>query len=404
MTDSTGTTPSRAQLSNTHVSPGVLITAVVLVALNLRAVLSSLPTVAIQIQETTGWSDSTLGILTTIPVMCMGVMALTVPSLIMHFGRKQLVVIALVTLATAMLLRAIESVSMLLFLSALLAGIGIALIAGVIPGIVREQLPHRLGQATALWTAAMMTSAALGAALTVPIAGWLGSWSLALAFWCVPAFIALGFWLYAERAAPNHDRPKTLVNLRSLPWRNKLAWALALNMTVNSIVFYSAVAWIAPSYVDRGYSQESAGWLFGLFASAQIVAALLLAGFSPRIKYRRTLFSFAFVATAVALITVGWFPSFSPWIVMFIFGFFISGSFAMTLGLLSEYSQDAPGAARLTAMGFFITYTIGALGPYFSGLLLDIFDSWQLVFSALAVIALSQLLFVAPLRRGAKVE
>ena len=399
MTDSTASSRTEA-----HVSTGVLITAVVLVALNLRAVLSSLPTLATQIQETTGWSDSTLGILTTIPVLCMGIMALTVPSLIMHFGRKMLVVIALLTLAISMLIRAIESFSALLFLSAFLAGIGIALIAGVIPGIVREQLPHKLGQATALWTAAMMTSAALGAALTVPIANWLGSWSLSLAFWAIPAFSALGFWLYAERAAPSHDRPTALVKLRALPWRNKLAWALALNMTVNSIVFYSAVAWIAPSYVDRGYSQEGAGWLFGLFASAQVISALLLAGLSLKIKYRRTLFSSAIAITGLALLAVGWYPNFSPWVVMFVFGFFISGTFAMLLGLLSEYSQDAPSAARLTAMGFFITYTVAALGPYLSGLLLDAFDSWQLVFSALAVIALSQLLFVAPLKRGVKVD
>lgn len=398
MTDSTATTRLDA-----HVPTGVLITAVVLVALNLRAVLSSLPTLATQIQETTGWSDSTLGILTTIPVLCMGIMALTVPSLIMHFGRKMLVVLALLTLATSMLIRAIESISALLFLSVFLAGIGIALIAGVIPGIVREQLPHKLGQATALWTAAMMTSAALGAALTVPIANWLGSWSLALAFWAIPALLALSFWLYAERAAPSHDRPTALVKLRALPWRNKLAWALALNMTVNSVVFYSAVAWIAPSYVDRGYSQENAGWLFGLFASAQVISALLLAGLSLKIKYRRTLFSSAIALTGLALLAVGWYPNFSPWVVMFVFGFFISGTFAMLLGLLSEYSQDAPSAARLTAMGFFITYTVAALGPYLSGLLLDAFDSWQLVFSALAVIALSQLLFVAPLKRGVKV-
>lgn len=399
MTDSTATTRLDA-----HVPTGVLITAVVLVALNLRAVLSSLPTLATQIQETTGWSDSTLGILTTIPVLCMGIMALTVPSLIMHFGRKMLVVLALLTLATSMLIRAIESISALLFLSVFLAGIGIALIAGVIPGIVREQLPHKLGQATALWTAAMMTSAALGAALTVPIANWLGSWSLALAFWAIPALLALSFWLYAERAAPSHDRPTALVKLRTLPWRNKLAWALALNMTVNSVVFYSAVAWIAPSYVDRGYSQENAGWLFGLFASAQVISALLLAGLSLKIKYRRTLFSSAIALTGLALLAVGWYPNFSPWVVMFVFGFFISGTFAMLLGLLSEYSQDAPSAARLTAMGFFITYTVAALGPYLSGLLLDAFDSWQLVFSALAVIALSQLLFVAPLKRGVKVD
>ena len=237
--------------SSHNTSQPVLITAVVLVALNLRAVLSSLPTVASNIEETTGWNDATLGILTTIPVLCMGLIALAVPALAMHLGRKAVVIFALLSLAIASLLRAIEGLPNLLFISAILAGLGIALAGGIIPGIVREKLNHRLGLATSLWTAGLMGSAALGGALTVPLANALGSWSLALACWSIPAFIALAFWMYAERDTPDHDRPQSLVKIRELPWRNTLAWALAANMALNSIIFYSSLAWIAPSYADR---------------------------------------------------------------------------------------------------------------------------------------------------------
>ncbi len=386
-----------------HVTPGVLLAAIVLVALNLRAALSSLPTVVTDIQEATGWSDATLGILTTIPVLCMGILALLVPTLIMRLGRKRLIIIALLSLTIGMLLRAIEAIPTLLFVSAFLAGLGIALSAGVIPGIVREQLPDSLGKANALWTAALMGSAALGAAFTVPIAVWLDSWSLALAAWALPAVVALAFWVFAERHSPRHDRTKTTVKLNSLPWRSKLAWGLTLNMTINSIVFYSSVAWIAPSFVERGWSQEDAGWLFGIFAAAQVVSALLLAGLSTRITYRRTLFAGTILASVFSLLAIGWLPEFYPWIPLLIFGFFLSGTFAMLLGLLSEYSSSAPSAARLTAMAFFITYTVAAFGPFFSGVLLDTFDSWPMVYSVLAVIALSQLLVVKPLTHKALV-
>lgn len=389
------TTPQEKSVP--HVTPGVLLTAIVLVALNLRAALSSLPTVITDIQDATGWSDATLGILTTIPVLCMGLLALVVPTLIERLGRKKLIIIALLALTLGMLLRAFESFPALLFVSAFLAGLGIALSAGVIPGIVREQLPDSLGKANALWTAALMGSAALGAAFTVPIAIWLNSWSLALAAWAFPAIVALGFWMFAERHSPPHDRTSVVVKLNSLPWRNTLAWALTLNMTINSIVFYSSVAWIAPSFVERGWSQEDAGWLFGIFAAAQVVSALLLAGLSSRITYRRTLFAGTILATVFSLLAIGWLPEFYPWIPLLIFGFFLSGTFAMLLGLLSEYSSNAASAARLTAMAFFITYTVAAFGPFFSGVLLDTFDSWPMVYSALAVIALSQLLVVRPL-------
>jgi cyanate permease len=376
----------------------------VLVALNLRAALSSLPTVASDIQSATGWNDSTLGILTTIPVLCMGIIALAVPSLAMHFGYKRLVVIALISLTVAMILRAIETMPVLLFVSAFLAGLGIALSGGLIPGIVRQQLPTAIGKASSLWTSAMMASAALGGALTVPIALVLNSWSLALAFWGIPAVIALTFWLYAERNSPSHDRPQTLVQVRQLPWRNPLAWALALNMAINSVVFYSSIAWIAPSYVDRGWSQETAGWLFGAFTISQVFAALILAGLVSRITYRRSLFSILFLTTSLTLLAIAWAPDFLPWLILTIFGFSLSGAFAMLLALLTEYSKDAPSAARLTAMAFFITYCIGALGPFLAGLLLDQFQSWSILFTILAVIALLQLIVVPPLRRNLSVH
>jgi len=389
--------------SRYNTSQPVLMTTVVLVALNLRAVLSSLPTVASNIEETTGWSDATLGILTTIPVLCMGLIALAVPALAMHLGRKAVITFALLSLAFASLLRAIEGLPNLLFVSAILAGLGIALAGGIIPGIVREKLNQRLGLSTTLWTTALMGSAALGGALTVPLANALGSWSLALACWSIPAFVALGFWMYAERDTPDHDRPQSLVKIRELPWRNTLAWALAANMALNSIIFYSSLAWIAPSYADRGWSQETAGWLFGLFTASQVLSALTLTRLSARIKHRRTLFMGAILATILALFSIAWLPNFLPWLTLLILGFFLSGGFAMTLGLLSEYSSDAQSAARLTAMAFFVTYTTAAVGPFLAGFLLDLFNSWSMVFSILGCVALLQLPTVYWLKRGVRV-
>ena len=382
----------------------MVLTAVALVAVNLRPVLSSLPTLASDVVETTGWSSATIGVLTTIPILCMGLFALTVPALAMRFGRKNLVILALVALSTATLLRAIEAVPGLLFLSAFLAGVSIAFATGLIPGIVREQLPNSLGRATTTWAAALMGGAALGGALTVPIAQWLGSWSLALAFWTIPALLALAAWSYTERDSPAHDRPIEIVRIRELPWGNKIAWALALNMTLSGIIYYTLLAWIAPSYESRGWTQENAGWLFGLFTASQVLAALVLTGLAVRIRHRRALFTFAISATSVALLAIAWLPDFLPWLMLLILGFFVSGVFAMILGLLSEYSKDAARAARLTAMVFFLAYTVAAAGPLIAGALLDFFGSWSLVFTILGVTALVQLLTVLPLRRGVHVD
>jgi CP family cyanate transporter-like MFS transporter len=377
---------------------------VILIAVNLRPALTSVPTVVVQIQEEFGWSSATAGLLTTLPVVVMGLFALVVPALAQRVGRTRTVTIALVVLTIAVGMRAFAVHGGVLFVSAALAGVGIALATGLVPGLVREQMPNAMGKATGAWTSSLMGGAAIASAITVPLALWWGSWQLALAVWAIPAAIGLILWQFAERSSVQHVRPAVLVRLRELPWRNRTAWALTAFLTINSIVFYSALAWIAPSYAERGWSQAGAGWLFAVFAIAQVTSALTLPALSLRTAHRRTLFAITIVMTAVALLCIAWVPDFAPPLVLFALGYFLSGGFAMSLGLLSDLSPNAAAAARLTAMAFFVTYLIAASGPFIAGTIYDAFDSWAIIFTLLAIISVAQLIAIVPLKKGALVN
>lgn len=374
----------------------LIITALVLVAVNLRIALTSVPAVVVDIKAATGWNDVTLGALTTIPVLCMGIFALIVPRLAARVGRRRTVALALIALTIALGSRAFEGLPGLLFISAFLAGIGIALGAGLLPGIVREQLPQAVGAATGIWTAAMMLGAAAGAAFTVPLALLFASWGWALAFWALPAALALAVWLVAERRGS--EGAPSIVRIRDLPWRHPLAWSLTAYLTLNSIVFYSAIAWLAPSYAERGRDVATSGWIFGLFTVSQVVAALALPHLTERWGGRRIMLVLVVLVTAVCTLLVGWYPDFMPLVVVTGFGASLGGGFALGLGLLSEYAVDAAGAARLTAMAFFVTFTVAAFGPALAGLLMQNVDSWPVVFTAIAAVALAQVLAVPALR------
>ncbi|NDH98663.1 MAG: MFS transporter, partial [Actinobacteria bacterium] len=215
-------------------STAAILAVVVLVAVNLRLALSSLPAVATLIQDETGWSDAFIGALTTVPVLGMGVFALGVPRLAGRIGRRSAVSLALVAMAAGLMLRLAGAVAVTLLLSAMLAGLSIAILGGLVPGIVRERLAHSMGLATSLWTAAMMGGAALGAALTLPLADLTGGWNRALAFWALPAVAALVAWLWLERDQPARVATVAIVRLRDLPWRDSTAWALTAFMSVNS--------------------------------------------------------------------------------------------------------------------------------------------------------------------------
>jgi len=386
-------------------STTALLAAIVLVALNLRIALSSLPTVVVLIQQETGWSDTLIGTLTTIPVFCMGLFALLVPRLAHRVGRGFSVSLALITMAVAMLLRLSGPFIAPLAISALLAGIAIAIIGGLVPSIVREQLSNRLGIATSMWTAAMMGGAALGAATTLPLASWLGGWNRALAFWAIPAVVALVAWTAVERPRPQSDTTGTqVVRLKDLPWRNSIAWSLTALTTLNSIVFYSAIAWIAPSYVERGYPPETAAVLFGLFTGIHILGALILPAWAFRSRYRRTIYSGCVAISAVAVILIAVVPTFVPALTIAVLGFTLSAGFAIPMGMLSEYPASPLAATRLTAMALSVTFSVAAFGPLLAGLIMDTVNSWTLVFFLLAVVLLLQLPAVFQLRRGITID
>jgi CP family cyanate transporter-like MFS transporter len=114
-----------------------ILLALVLVTLNLRTALASIPAVEVDIVDATGWSATVAGALTMLPVLAMGAFALVVPRLAARIGRRRTVALALLIITIAFLMRLAALVPGVLHLSALLAGVGIALAAGLVPAVVR---------------------------------------------------------------------------------------------------------------------------------------------------------------------------------------------------------------------------------------------------------------------------
>lgn len=375
------------------------------VAINLRIVLTSLPPLTEEIQRETGWSNAEIGALTTIPVLCMGVFALIVPWAAKRFGRRRTVALALLILALAMVGRLAGSLPAVITVSAFLAGVGIALAMGLVPALVRAQVPDRVGLATAIWTGAMMLGAALGGALTVPLASALGSWEAALAVWSLPAVLGLVVWLRVEGLTDDpSEPPPTSAHLRTLPWRSRPAWALTAFICLNSLMFYTTVAWLAPSFVDRGWSEDDAGFLFGLYTAGQLAGAVLMPVVAQRSRARRSLFAVIVIAGVISLVALGLVDSTAALVWSAALGVTLGAGFAMALSLLSEFGADAHASARLTAMALSVTYVLAAAGPLTVGALLDAGWSWLALFTLVAVIGLGQLAAVPALRRGTVVR
>ncbi|MCV5754510.1 MFS transporter, partial [Escherichia coli] len=83
----------------------------------------------------------------------------------------------------------------------------------------------RVGLVTGTYITAMNVGAALGAGLSVPVAGALGlGWQGALGVWAALALLAVAVWMPLLGESPEEGASGREVRLLRGPWRSALAW------------------------------------------------------------------------------------------------------------------------------------------------------------------------------------
>jgi MFS transporter, CP family, cyanate transporter len=399
---------------------GALVLALVLVALNLRPAIASVPPVLPDIQHDLGLSGTGAGVLTALPVLCLGLFAPAAAWLAGRFGVDRVVAWALVVLGAGTLARALGGAAVL-FAATFLAGIGLAVGGALLPGIVKAHFPaDRAATVTGLYTTGLAGGALLAAALTVPLRNLFGgSWAPALAVWALPAAAALLVWrrvaargrpaaqptpapgdgpwspgLAAEPAPPAGG---------GLPWRSGLAWRVTLYTGLQSLLFYAALTWLSPLYRAHGWSAERAGLLLAVFSLAQLVATLGLPALADRTGDRRPWTALAVGACTAGLLVVAVAPMAAPWLAAAVIGFGTGGQFAMALTLLVDTAADPAASRRLSGMAFLVGYLLAAAGPAAVGVLHDATGGFTAAFLALTVIGVVTLALGVSVRRGAVV-
>ena len=134
-----------------------LLVVVVAVALNLRPAIAAVPPLLDAIQADLGLSATGAGLLTALPVVCMGVFAPVGAALGRRVGREAAVSWALTLVACGTMFRGLGASVMTLYGGTLVAGIGIAMGGALLPGVVKAWFPARAGAVTGLYTAGLVT-------------------------------------------------------------------------------------------------------------------------------------------------------------------------------------------------------------------------------------------------------
>jgi CP family cyanate transporter-like MFS transporter len=362
----------------------------VAVALNLRPAITAVPPVLSTIQASLGLSATGAGLLTALPVVCMGLFAPVGAALARRIGREAAISCALALVGCGTLVRGLDASAVPLYGGTLVAGIGIAMGGALLPGVVKAWFLSRAGAVTGLYTAGLVAGAMLASAATVPLMDALGiGWPAAIAAWGLLAVAALVAWVPVTRRLRAAADP--VPGRLRLPWGSGVAWRVTLYMGSQSLLYYAALTWLSPLYVAAGWSASRAGLLLGLFSLTQIFSALAIPALADRTGDHRPWLGLCVGTVTAMLATLGLAPTAAPWLWAALLGLGVGGMFALALTLLVKLASTPAAAARLSGMALLVGYLLAATGPVLAGALYDAVGTYRVPFLALAGIGAATL-------------
>jgi CP family cyanate transporter-like MFS transporter len=346
-----------------------------LVALNLRPAVTSVGPLLAEIVQSLNFDRTEAGVLTTLPVLCFGLIGPLAPVLGRRYGAENVIFVCLAAVAFACFMRVVPAAA-LLYLSGVVAGIAIGIMNVLLPGIVKRDFPERVGAVTGFYTMMLCIGAAGAAALAPQVELHFGTtWPIALAVWGILALIALPAW--APLRAHFHSAPRADITATRNLWTSALAWQVTIYLGLASSLAYSVFGWGAKILQDRGMDVPASGWMLGLSILVQGAGAQV----APLLANRRgdlRLSALLMLGFGLAgLLGYLFAPMGTMWLCSVVLGIGQGGAFAIALTMIAQRGGNPETAVRLSGMTQSVGYVMGALaGPFAVGLVHDAFGGW----------------------------
>ena len=366
--------------------PAFIMATVIIHGLSLRMPILSVSPLLEAITNDLQLSATQAGWLGTIPVLCFGTVALTSQTLTRRWGMDAILLAMFGVLLFGLLVRTLPSVE-LLFAGTVLVGAGIAVSNVILPGFIKREAPDQVGPMTAVYSAAISASGAIGAGVTIPIMNaldldWRGGlrWPAVVV---IAGIVMLIPWQISTRSGRKTKAPDR--TLHTNLWRNKIAWFVTTYMGMQSLLFFSTTGWLPVYLISEGMSEQRAGFMLSLSPLLGVAGSFI----APLLVYKRAdqrwLIWVSSALCAVGLAGMIWLPMTATvaWVAMFGFGSGMTLSLALTF--IGLRTPDAHHASDLSMMAQAVGYMIAALGPIGIGFAHDVSGSWPFAFGLILV-------------------
>ena len=260
----------------------LLVVGFVLMSLNTRVAFGQIGPLA----PVAHFSPATVSLLGLLPPLCMGAFAPLAAVARRRFGEERGLWWASLVLVAGAVLRMLGMPG--LFAGTVVVSAATAVVNVLIPVLVRKRFPReRVGTMMGLYALSMGAGSALVAAMVVPVAQAAGTWQPAIALAVIPAvFAAAGMTPQLRHRAPQPAAAADAEERSRRPHvaRTAVAWSLTAFFGIQTLAFYTTLAWLPSILVQAGLGRSTAGT-----GQALLICGVAVGGFAaPVLAAKRT--------------------------------------------------------------------------------------------------------------------
>lgn len=359
---------------------------IILIGVSLRTPFTVLPIILGNISQGLEVEVSSLGVLTSLPLLMFTLFSPFSTRLAQKIGLEHLFTYSLFFLTIGSLIRLINLP--LLYLGTLMVGASVAVINVLLPSLIQANQPKKIGFLTTLYVTSMGIATALASYLAVPITQ-ASSWKgliLLLTLLCLATFLV---WLpnhrYNHRLAPQ-TKQKSQIKVM----RNKQVWAIIIFSGFQSLIFYTVMTWLPTMSIHAGLSSHEAGLLTSILSLISIPFSMTIPSLTTSLSTRNRQLMLTLVSLAgVVGISMLFFPinNFIYWLAIhLLIGTATSALFPYLMVNFSLKTSAPEKTAQLSGLSQTGGYILAAFGPTLFGYSFDLFHSWVPSVAALLLI------------------
>lgn len=359
---------------------------IILIGVSLRTPFTVLPIILGNISQGLEVEVSSLGVLTSLPLLMFTLFSPFSTQLAQKIGLEHLFTYSLFFLTIGSLIRLINLP--LLYLGTLMVGASVAVINVLLPSLIQANQPKKIGFLTTLYVTSMGIATALASYLAVPITQ-ASSWKgliLLLTLLCLATFLV---WLpnhrYNHRLAPQ-TKQKSQIKVM----RNKQVWAIIIFSGFQSLIFYTVMTWLPTMSIHAGLSSHEAGLLTSILSLISIPFSMTIPSLTTSLSTRNRQLILTLVSLAgVVGISMLFFPinNFIYWLAIHLLIETATSALFPYLMVNFSLKTSAPEkTAQLSGLSQTGGYILAAFGPTLFGYSFDLFHSWVPSVAALLLI------------------